>query len=143
MKVDAGNYEQMRAWFARLVPATFPADLLTAENDPVDCLDKIADRTPAKARSGLSVAINDVIEATDGWPYEKVESLDRLLEQERLPTLSEMRLRFSKVVRRVVARGSIKDEVEYHAVRNAAELQHDDAEALWKLLAAYEVQAST
>jgi hypothetical protein len=143
MKVDAGNYNQMRAWFAQLVPETFPAGLLTPENDPVECLDKIAVRTPAKARSGLAMAINDVIEATGGWPIEKVEALDHLLEREGLPTLSEMRLRFSKVVRHVLARGSIKNDVEYHAIRNAAELSHERAEVLWQLLSAYEEQAST
>ena len=89
------------------------------------------------------MAINDLIEATDGWPTQKVEALDHLLEQERLPTLTEMRLRFSKIIRRVVARRSIKNDVEYHAVRNAAELPHEDAEALWKLLSTYEEQAST
>jgi hypothetical protein len=143
MKVDAHNYEQMRAWFARLVLQTFPTDLLTPENDPVGCLDQIAIRTPAKACSGLAMAIDDIIEATDAWPTQKVEALDRLLEREGLPKLTEMRLRFSKIIRRVVARRSIKNDVEYYAVRSAAELPHDDAEALWKLLAAYEEQAST
>jgi len=88
------------------------------------------------------MAINDLIEATDGWPNAKVKALNHLLEQERLPTLTEMRLRFSKVVRRVVARGRITNDVEYNAVRNAAELPNGGAEALWKLLAVYEERAA-
>ncbi|HET7576922.1 MAG TPA: hypothetical protein VFK19_10230 [Sphingomicrobium sp.] len=84
------------------------------------------------------MAINDTIEATERWPADKVEAIDDLLEREGLPSLTEMRLRFSKVIRRVVARGSIKNDVEYYAVRNAAELADDGQEALWKLLAAYE-----
>ena len=142
MKVDAQNYQQMRTWFARVFRETFPAGLLTPENDPVGCLDQIAIRTPAEARSGLTMAINDLIEATDGWPNAKVKALNHLLEQERLPTLTEMRLRFSKVVRRVVARGRITNDVEYNAVRNAAELPNGGAEALWKLLAVYEERAA-
>jgi hypothetical protein len=142
MKVDAQNYEQMRAWFARLVPETVPADLLTPENDPVGCLDQLAVRSPAKARSGLAMAIGDTIEATEGWPGERVAAVDHLLEREGLPSLTEMRLRFSKVIRRVVGRGSIKNEVEYYAVRNAAELTKNGQEALWKLLATYEGRAA-
>lgn len=52
MKIDAENYEQMRAWFARLVRDTAPSELLTAETDPVRCLDELAAQSPAKARQG-------------------------------------------------------------------------------------------
>lgn len=142
MKVDAENYEQMKAWFARLVPETIPADFLTPETHPVACLEQIEARWPGKARSGLAMAIGDTIEQTDGWPREKVAMLDRHLMSEGLPTLTEMRLRFSKVIRRVVSRGSINNDVEYYAVRNAAELGSEDGEALWPLLAAYEGQPS-
>lgn len=143
MKVDAQNYDQMRAWFARLVSETLPASLLTPENDPVGCLDGLASSSPAKAREGLAMAISDTIEATEGWPVEKVAAIDNQLELEGLPSLTAMRLRFSKVIRRVVARGTIKNEIEYHAVRNAAELASDGQEGLWKLLAAYEERAAT
>ena len=143
MKVDAHNYEQMRAWFARLVPEVFPPDFLTPEADPVSSLDQIAVTSPANARSGLAMAIGDLIEATDGWSVEQIGAIDRVLERESLPTLTSMRLGFSKVIRRVVARGSIKNDVEYHAVRNAAELAKDGAKALWKLLSAYETRATT
>ena len=88
------------------------------------------------------MAINDLIEDTDRWPTEKVEAIDDLLIREGLPSLTEMRLRFSKVIRRAVARGVIKNDVEYYAVRNAAELANDSPEALWKLLAAYEQRAA-
>jgi hypothetical protein len=138
MKIDAQNYEQMRAWFARIIPETIPTQLLTAENDPVGCLDALAARSPAKARQGLAMAINDTIELTEGLPADKVEEIDKLLEREGFPSLTKMRLRFSKTIRRVLARGSIRDDVEYYAVRNAAELTADSEEALWKLLAAYE-----
>jgi hypothetical protein len=138
MKIDAENYEQMRAWFARLVRNTLPVELLTAETDPLTCLDQLAAQSPAKARQGLAMAIGDTIEATDRWPREKVAAIDDELVHEGLPSLSVMRLQFSKVVRRVAARGSIKNDVEYHAVRNAVETSTDRQGALWKLLSEYE-----
>jgi hypothetical protein len=143
MKIDAQDYPHMKAWFARLVPEVFPADLLTPATHPIACLEQIEVRWPAKARLGLAMAIGDTIEQTDCWPSERVAALDELLASEGLPSLAEMRLRFSKVIRRVVARGNIKDDVEYYAVRNAAELPNDSYEALWKLLAAYEARVAS
>ena len=138
MKIDAQNYEEMRAWFARLVRETIPTQLLTAENDPVSCLDQLAAKSPAKARSGLAMAIGDTIEATEGWPRDRVVAIDSELLREGLPSLTAVRLHFSKVINRVVGRGSIKNDVEYYAVRNVAELAQDDQEPLRKLLSEYE-----
>lgn len=88
------------------------------------------------------MAIGDLVEATDFWPVERVESLDYLFDQEGLPTLTEIRLSFSKTIRRVLRRGRIKNEVEYYAVRNAVELSEDE-QALWKLLKDYEEKAES
>ena len=84
------------------------------------------------------MAINDLIEMTNGWPKEQVASTDLALVKASLPGLSEMRQRFSRAVQRAVRRGRIKDDVEYYAVRNAVELSGDGQEPLWSLLAAYE-----
>jgi hypothetical protein len=84
------------------------------------------------------MAINDIVEMTDDWAQERVAATDIALRERDLPTLTEMRGRFSKLVQRALRRGSIKDEVEYQAVRNAAELV--DGSPLWPLLAIYEVR---
>jgi hypothetical protein len=140
MKIDARNYEQMKAWFAHMVPKTIAPELMTAETHPVACLEQIESRWPGKARNGLAMAIGDTIEMTEGWPLARVAETDRLLASDGLPTLTEMRVRFSKVIRRVLTRGSIKNEVEYYALRNAAELTPEGGEELWSLLSAYEAQ---
>ncbi len=82
------------------------------------------------------MAINDIIEMTDDWAQERVAATDAALRERDLPTLTEMRGRFSKLVQRAVRRDSIKDQVEYYAVRNAAELGNGDQ--LWPLLKTYE-----
>ena len=83
------------------------------------------------------MAICDTIEMTEGWPLERVAETDRLLANDGLPTLTEMRVRFSKEIRRVLNHSSIKNEVSISALRNAAELAHDSGKGLWALLAAY------
>ena len=84
------------------------------------------------------MAINDTIEMTSDWAEERVVATDLSLQRADLPSLTEMRGRFSKVVQRAVRRGSIKDDVEYCAVRNSVELTEEGRDQLWKLLAAYE-----
>jgi len=138
MKVQPHDYDRMRAWFAHMVSTTFPSDTIAPDTGPLASLDAIAARSPARARQGLSMAINDLIEMTNGWPTEQVASTDIALVKASLPSLSEMRQRFSKAVQRAVRRGRIKDDVEYYAVRNAVELSGDGQGPLWSLLAAYE-----
>jgi hypothetical protein len=86
------------------------------------------------------MAIGDVVEFTSDWPAGEVAACDSELSQSGLPTLSEVRGRFSKLVQRVVRRGHIKSEDEFYALRNAAEQPGADAVSLWTLLEAYETR---
>jgi hypothetical protein len=137
MRVSPDDYERMRSWFALVSVETFRD--VSGGQSPVAALDAIAARSPAKARDGLGMAIADLIELTSGWTDEQTSALDRTLVAADLPTLTEVRTRFSKAVQRVVRRGRISSETEYHAVRNAAEFERDNA-PLWQLIAAYEEQ---
>jgi len=129
----------MREWFA-----FFSREALgpfTPETDPITFLDKEAAQSLPKAQRGLAMGINDLVEMTSGWSESQVAAVDQRLFAEQLPTLSEVRARFSKTVRSVVRRGQIRNEVEYYAIRNAAELT-SGADQLWKLLAEYEERAA-
>jgi len=139
MRIDTHNYEKMRAWLARMAPELFPRS--SPATDPILALDRTFATSPANARKGLAMAIGDTIDMTDSWPAERVAAIDHSLKNEGLPTLTDLRLSLSKVIRRVVSRGSIKNDVEYYAVRNAVE-QAQDEEALWKLISDYEGKAA-
>jgi hypothetical protein len=139
VRIAAEDYQRMRAWFAAVAADVFPN--APSDAGPLAALDAIAARSPAGAREGLSMAIGDIVEMTGAWPAEKVAALDRSLESQGLPSLSEVRARFSKAVASALRRGRIKDEVEYHALRNAAEMRGGGEEQLWALLAAYEERA--
>jgi hypothetical protein len=141
MRVETQDYELMRAWLAYMAREAIPEELYSPEVDPIAHFDLLASRSQAKARDGLSMAINDFVELTDGWSHEQVAATDLSLQQNRLPTLTEVRARFSKLVQRAVRRGTIKDELEYYAARNAAELTEGDRKRLLPLLAAYEEHA--
>jgi hypothetical protein len=138
--IKGEEYDRMRSWFASISREVFGP--FTAETDPIAALDQLCAKSPAQARQGLAMAVNDLIEATGGWSDSQVAAADQTLSAQELPTLSEIRARFSKTVRSVIRRGEIKNEVEYHAVRNAVELT-SDADRLWKLLAEYESRTAT
>jgi hypothetical protein len=140
MRIDPIEYVHLRSWLSHMVPKVFPSDQLTPDTHPVAVLDRMAVKSPAKARSGLSMAIGDVVEFTSEWPASDVTACDHELSQSGLPTLSDVRTRFSKLVQRVVRRGHIKSDDEFYAIRNAAEQQAADYVILWPLLEAYEVR---
>ena len=137
MKVQPEEFGQMREWFALVSQKALPPQLM-AKAQPTAQLDQLAEGSPAKAREGLAMAIADLVEMTAGWSGQDVQAVDAALLEKQLPTLTEMRVRFSKAVGRVIRRGRINSEAEYHAVRNAAELTGRSDGPLWKLLAAYE-----
>lgn len=126
----------------RMAAELYPRGFGSPEADPVAMLDALAATAPAKARQGLAMAIGDLVEMTSDWPRERIAALDAGLAGDALPTLGEMRARFSNAVQRPRRRGRIKDEVEYHAVRNAAEMAGEEAEAHWRLLADYEASTT-
>jgi hypothetical protein len=140
MKISGEDYDRLRAWFA-VVSREALGDHITPATDPVAALDELASSSPSKARQGLSMAIGDLVELTSGWSADQIAAIDKRLSAEQLPTLSEIRAKFSRAVQRVLRRGQIESDVEYHAVRNAAELS-SDADELWKLLAAHEASGS-
>lgn len=140
MRIDPSEYARLRSWFSHMVPKVFPSDLLNPDTHPIAVLDRMAVKTPAKARSGLGMAIGDVVDFTSDWPSSDVTACDHELLRSGLPTLSEVRARFSKLVRRVVRRGHIKSDDEVYALRNAVEQQGADCAGLWRLLEAYEAR---
>ena len=123
-----------------MVPKVFAPDLLTPDTHPVAVLDRMAVKAPAKARSGLSMAIGDIVEFTSDWPASDVAACNHELSQSDLPTLSQVRARFSKLVQRAVRRGHINSDVEFYALRNAVEQHGADSTSLWPLLEEYETR---
>jgi hypothetical protein len=140
MQIAPLEYEHLRSWFSYMVPKVFSTALLTPDTDPVAVLDCMAVKSPARARSGLGMAIGDVIDFASDWSAGDVAACNRELAQMNLPTLSDVQARFSKLVQRVVRRGRVKNDEEFYALRNAVEQQGVDSSTLWPLLEAYETR---
>ena len=88
------------------------------------------------------MAINDIVEMTAGLPVHEVAAMDRELADKELPTLSEVRAAFSRDLQRALRRGHVQNDVEYYALRNAAELAENEREQIWRLIAEYELRSA-
>jgi hypothetical protein len=100
-----------------------------------------AERAPKQALLGVRMAVGDCIEDSARWPAHKVKDADEALRAHGIPSLSEMRRRYSRHVLRVFKRGKIATEDEYYLVKamaDAASSPPDQAATLERLLAEYE-----
>ena len=70
----------------------------------------------SKALDGLRQAANDTVEMLTDLTPEQIEAIDQALQENNILTLSEVRRRYSAAYRRIVKRGAIKTETEYHLV---------------------------
>lgn len=138
MKIAADEYEQLRGWLEIVSPIVFTRVNTPPEANPIAVLDRIAVKSPARARQGLGMAIGDIIEATNRWDNSRLTEIESALAIAGLPTFREVRLRFSRGVQAILKRGRIAKEREYHAVRNAVEGLEPNEDEMWAMLSAYE-----
>lgn len=114
---------------------------IAADSDahPYRVLQAIEVKSPANARKGLRMAVNDFVEMCEGQSAEYVARLDERLRSSDAMTLTEARAQFSKGLRAALKRGRIVRQGEYYLVRNAVDAAEPEmASKMWAMLAAYE-----
>ena len=142
VKVTAANYEPLKAfvgWVFEYTGALPPN--LPPEAHPIAVLEKFELESPATARRSLQMGLGDVFEITDRLGPDELTTIDAALRATNLPTLSEVRIDFSKKINRIMAKGCVRSEAEYHALRNVADGMNDNERAKdWDILGAYEAK---
>jgi hypothetical protein len=113
---------------------------------PLAVLEATERDAPARAASGLRMAINDCVEMSSHWPLVHVSSLDAELQSKGVLTLSQVRQRYWGRYAAVLKRGRIRNEVEYDLVRGilvdrALTLETDERKRLQSLKSAFEASA--
>lgn len=107
------------------------------------CADIVRRFGKSKALTGLRQAANDIVEDLSGRPAEGIAALDAALSERGILTVSEVRRRYSTVFERIVKRGAIRDETEYHlitglVVDQTSDIEVDRRASLQRLLDAYD-----
>ncbi|MGJ7609132.1 hypothetical protein ACSFA7_32700 [Variovorax sp. LT1R20] len=107
------------------------------------CAGIVAQYGKSKALEGLRQAANDIIEDLSDRPADGVTALDEALSAAGLLTASEVRRRYAASYKRIVKRGSIRNDTEYYLIKGivvdlASALSQEERSALQQLLDAYE-----
>lgn len=112
----------------------------------LDALNKMESESAAKARKGLEMALNDIVEATERWTYRAVVEFDKIVRSKGGTSLSEMRTRRSRAYKSLVKKGRIDRDTDYYLVKGVLESASESLapEALISLramLVQYEINA--
>jgi hypothetical protein len=97
----------------------------------------------SRALEGARQAANDLIEQLAHLSPEGVRAFDDALAAQDLPTLSELRRRYSASFRQILRRNRIKTETEYYLVKNlvddlTSKVSAEERESLIAMMEAYE-----
>ena len=117
------------------------------EFHPSNCLEKIVEKFgKSKALQGLKQAIHDAIEGTSDFDFEDVKKLDSELSSKGIITLSVLRKHYWSKYKKVLKRGSIKNEIEYYLINGLVcdlsnSLKKEEKETLSSMLIEFEENA--
>lgn len=100
----------------------------------------------SKALVGLRQAANDTVEDAVNWNSEARAIFDKACREAGVVTLSEIIRRHSAAYKRIVKRGFIKNETEYHIVigilvDQGSAISDDDRAILQRLIEAFDQKA--
>jgi hypothetical protein len=109
------------------------------------CADIVRKYGKSKALEGLRQATNDIIEDLRDRPVEGIAVLDEALHAHGIVTASEVRRRYASSYKRIVKRGSIRDDTEYYLLNGivvdlANGIPDDERSVLQQLLDVYEAR---
>jgi hypothetical protein len=137
--VDATDYERMKLFLGHVTTTRMriPCD---SPIHPLNVLVEVeAKFGRSKAKSGLQMAINDIVEELARLQSHEVSARDIELSRLGAMTLSEARAHFSRALKRIIRRNCIRDDEEYYLVRNAVDfLNSEDSVRCAPMLAAFE-----
>jgi len=139
------EYDELLAYvghFATVVWKISPA----AGIHPKNTIEKVVEQFgKSKALAGLRQAANDTIEETNNWSIEVKSTVDEAFKSTGIVTVSEVTRRYSAKYKRVIKRGFIRDETEYHLIHAVLIAQgnaiaDDERAHLQRLIEAYEAK---
>jgi len=142
-KITESEYAPVKAFLvAFLERLTLPATL-PPEHHPVAVLESFEKTSMSKARLGLGLALNDMLEMSWRFKPEDVRAIDHDFSARGIITLSEMRRRYSRQFRTVLKRGKIRTDEEFYLVSGilasfTTDASDDQRSQLDAMVAAYE-----
>lgn len=120
-------------------------EMTSERNMSTFCADIIRQYGKSKALDGLRQATNDIIEELSDRPIAEIAVLDEALRAHGILTASEVRRRYASSYKRIVKRGSVRDDTEYYLLNGIVVdlgngLADDERAVLQRLLDGYEAK---
>jgi hypothetical protein len=146
-KISEPEYPELKAFFIAWEQEFPPRVSLPPEASPVAVLNAMEQQSRSRARLGLGMAINDILEQSWGFPPNKVAEVDAKFGSKGVLQLSELRRRYSRRFRGILKRGAIRNETEYYLVQGilasfTAGASEDERRLLGDFSATYEARVS-
>ncbi|UXY16939.1 hypothetical protein N8I74_07985 [Chitiniphilus purpureus] len=127
-------------YFDRFIPENQKSS--NPNNRPQIFFENLEKESLSKAKKGLQMAVNDIVEMSADWSPEKVSEANKIFSENGILTLNEVRLRFSRKLKAILRRGEIKNEVDYYLVKSVVDgMSSPCIDQLCNILAAYEHKA--
>lgn len=142
MKVTADNYEALAAFFGWMIDNVCPvSSTLPPEHHPMHVLQGFTAKSPSLGRKSLALGIGDLIEQSQDLGLTQIQTIDAALLAAALPTLTAVKLEFSKKIGGILSRGRIRSEGEYYALRNVVDgMTGEDRDKAWAMLDAFRMK---
>lgn len=136
------DYEKLKAFVAAYMEH-YAEGPVPREIHPLTVLVNLEKVSIARARKGLLLAVQDLVESTSEWAPGKVAEADRRFVLLGSFSLSDLRRRYSRRYIQVMQRGSIRSAIEYCMLKSmvdgsSIEPGASESETILEMLAEYE-----
>lgn len=124
------EYEELKVFFATYVDVCVSQDRKSSDpkHQPFFFLGELERSSMAKAKSGLRMAVNDIVELSSSWAPEQVSEVDRQFLERGVLSLSEVRKKYSKRYIQILNRG-IRSLEDYYLIKGVVDGVRDNLSA--------------
>jgi hypothetical protein len=136
------EYGQLKKAFAELF-SLMPTVDIPPDKHPLAILSTMEQKSPAQARKGLNMALNDLIAMSREWSAARVTEVDAQLAGKGITTLSQLRHRYSRAYAKILKRDVIRTITEYHVVKDALDrvVDANEIKQISNMLEAFELES--
>ena len=112
------DYELMKKFVINFLEWYYLKDLPSPAESPAEFIAKLEKKSLSKAKAGLRMSLNDIVEITCAeWTPAQISEADKRFFEAGLPTLSQLRLRYSRQYSKIIKAGAINNEIEYYIAK--------------------------
>ena len=119
--MDKREYEKLKLFLQFFADNFMNAIIIPLEERPFAVLTNLERKSKSTARKALEMGIGDCVIQTDSWSKEKILAVDKELRLLGLDSLTEIRVKYSKKIGRIISQGRIISDKEYFLIKNVVD----------------------